>query len=346
MKPKRIAVVGAGLIGIRHIECAIKTRDAELAAIVDVTEAAAKIAQSYSVPYFNDIEKMINSVKPDGVIISTPNELHIENAYPCIIKDIPVLIEKPLATDLPEARNLLELAEEKHLPVLTGFFRRYNSIVQATKNQIHSGRIGQIVSVHSHFWLYKNSGYFDNIWRRSKGAGPININLSHDIDLLLYFLGDIEYLNAYASNSTRQFEVEDTAVIIAQFRNSALCTINMSDSIPSPWSWELTAGDNPAYPKTDQLYCMIGGTKGSIEMPNNKLWYYSDERHWYRPISSEVFMKTIQDSLCTQMEHFIDVIRGEAQPLASGQDGLKVMEVIEAIKLSIEEERKVYLSEI
>ncbi len=346
MKETKIAVVGAGLIGVRHIESAMKAISVDVAAVVDVSEKGKQTAERYDIPFFNDIEKMIDTVSPDGVIIATPNELHITHAMPCVRKGIPVLVEKPLATNIQETRNFIALADKNHVPVLTGYFRRFNNVVQATKEQIENGRIGKIVSVHTHFWLHKDESYFENQWRRLSGAGPININLSHDIDLLLYFIGDIDYLHAYASNATRSFEVEDTAVIIAKFKNSALCTINMSDTIPSPWSWELTAGDNPSYPKTDQLYCMIGGTDGSIELPNNRLWHYTDERHWYKPISSEIFMKKIQDPLIAQLEHFAAVIRGEASPIVSGLNGLKVMEVIEALKLSVETGNTVHIKSV
>lgn len=346
MKLTKIAVVGAGLIGRRHIESTQKTHNVAVAAVVDLTEKGKEIAQSHDIPFFNDIEEMIDAVQPDGVIIATPNELHMQNAIPCVQRGIPVLIEKPFATDILKARELLDMAQKNATPILTGYYRRFTGIVQATKEQISSGRIGNIVSAHTHFWIYKNKRYFDHQWRRSPGAGPVNINLSHDIDLLLFFMGDIECLNAYASSSTRHFEVEDTAVIIARFKNSALCTINLSDTIPSPWSWELTAGDNPTYPKTDQLYGMIGGDKGSIELPNNRLWYYSGERHWYTAINTETFMKRGKAPLVAQIEHFGEVIRAEADPIVTGYDGLKTMVAIEAIKMSAKSGKTVYLKDI
>ena len=248
-----------------------------------------------------------------------------------------------MATDIDEAKACIDLAKKKNIPILTGYYRRYSPEVIASKEQIVQNEIGDLVSVHSNFWVYKPDNYYAVDWRTKKGAGPIQINLSHDIDLLLHFMGDVKSLSALSSHRTRGYEVEDSAVIMCEFASGALGTINLSDAIPSPWSWELSSSDNPAYPKTDQFYCMIGGVKGSLELPNNRIWYYQNEPNWYTPINTKTFLTPINDPLITQIEHFADVIAGDATPLVSGEDGLRVMKVIEAIQTSIAEKKMVYL---
>ena len=98
------------------------------------------------------------------------------------------------------------------------------------------------------FWLYKHKNYFTENWRISKGGGPLGINLVHDLDIICYLLGPITYVQAFTSNKIRKYKVEDTATVNLIFKSGALCTINISDTIVSPWSYELTAGENPVYP--------------------------------------------------------------------------------------------------
>ena len=348
---KKIAVVGAGLIGKKHLKVIQSLPCVDNCALVDVTDEAKDIAGHYNIPFFSDLATMLDTIKPDGVIIATPNTMHMQGARACIERSIPVLVEKPFATDIDEAKAIVGLAESKNVPILTGYFRRYNAKVRQSKQVIEDGALGQLVSVHANFWCYKpDDGYFDVVWRTKIGGGPIQINLSHDIDLLLHFMGDIESVTAISNNAVRNFEVEDTAVVLCKFKNGALGTINISDTIVAPWSWEMTSGDNAEHPHTQSVYCMIGGTEASLELPNNRLWHYNGghynrEGHWKTPISSTVFKTDLGDSLSTQIDHFCDVIGGTATPYVSGRDGLRVMQVTDAIVQSINTGQTVTLNQ-
>ncbi|WP_375167835.1 Gfo/Idh/MocA family oxidoreductase [Bradyrhizobium sp. CCGB01] len=96
--------------------------------------------------------------------------------------------------------------------MLTGHHRRHNPMIQRAKAEIDSGRLGPIVSVHGMFWLIKPDEYFDVAWRREKGAGPVFLNLIHDVDLLRYLCGDIVAVQAAQSNRLRGNAVEETGV--------------------------------------------------------------------------------------------------------------------------------------
>jgi predicted dehydrogenase len=128
-----------------------------------------------------------------------------------------------------------------------------------------------------------------------------------------------------------------------KFQSGALCTFNLSDTVASPWSWETTAGENPAYPSTPQSCYMIGGTKASLAIPDMRLWKHEDAGHWKQPISATSFPKSNMDPLIAQMRHFVNVIRGQAEPLVSGEEGLKSLSVVEAIKKSSKSAETIYL---
>ncbi len=129
----------------------------------------------------------------------------------------------------------------------------------ALKDIIDSGRLGQVLVVNAMFWLFKPDDYFDIEWRRQAGAGPIFLNLIHDIDNLRYLFGDISAVQARESNAVRGNAVEETAVILIEFENGVLATASVSDAVVAPWSWEMTTGENPVYPKTTKPATSLAG---------------------------------------------------------------------------------------
>lgn len=345
-KTLSLALAGAGLIGRRHAEAIMTLGDAaRLHAIVDPAGEAKDYAAGLGVAWYPDLNAMFSAGAPDGVIIATPNHLHVENGLECISRNIPILVEKPIASSVGEARRLVEAANEREVPLLVGHHRRHNPLIAAAKDALDTGAVGTIVTVHAMFWLYKPDDYFSAGWRNRPGAGPVFINLIHDIDVLRHLCGEIACVEAMQSASTRKHANEDTAVIILRFESGALGTVNMSDTVAAPWSWELTSKENPAYPPTDEFCYLIGGTAGSLELPGLSLWSYPDgKRDWLRTLASSRIAFRPEDPLVRQIRHFCSVIRGRDKPLVSGREGLRTLEVIEAIKRSAETVKAVFLT--
>ncbi len=330
----RIAVVGAGLIGRRHAGAVLAAKGVELACIVDPAPAAQEYAAEIDVDWVPDIAALVDRGGVDGVILSTPNVMHADGALACIGAGLPVLIEKPLTTDLESARMVVSAAEAATIPIATGHHRRHNPLIARAKSLIDEGALGQLASVHGMAWFMKPDEYFDIEWHRSKGAGPVYINLIHDIDLLQYFCGPVTSVHADESNVIRGNEVEDTAVILLRFESGLLGTVNVCDCAVAPWSWELTARENPIYPATGEDCYWIGGTHGSLSLPNLTFWSNPGKRSWWEPISGIRMPFDFSDPLILQAEQFGRVVRREEEPLVSGRDGLAALAVIEAVKSS------------
>ena len=217
-----------------------------------------------------------------------------------------------------------------------------NSIVSKIKDVISSGKLGTIVSANVLCWLYKHKEYYKESWRTNKGGGPLGINLVHYIDLICYLLGPIQFVQAFTSNKIRKFKVEDTATVSLLFKSGALCTLNISDTIVAPWSYELTAGENPAYPVTNQSSYMIGGTKGSLQFPNLKYWFYKKERSWWNKILvNENKNKKNDSTLVNQIDHFAEVVSKKIKPKVNGSDGLVSLKIFAAITKSAKTGNKV-----
>ena len=208
-------------------------------------------------------------------------------------------------------------------------------MVKAAKAAIDAGRIGDIRAIQALCWFYKPDYYFDAApWRTRKGAGPISVNLVHDVDLLRHFCGDVATVQAVSTPSRRGFENEDLATAILQFKSGAVATISVSDSIVAPWSWELTARENPAYPATNESCYLIGGSQGGLSLPDLRVWQHAGAPDWWRPISAQTLTCGMDDPLVVQMVHFSQVIAGREAPLVPGSEGLKSLEVVEAVSQS------------
>ncbi|MBX2880521.1 MAG: Gfo/Idh/MocA family oxidoreductase [Granulosicoccus sp.] len=341
----RLAVIGAGLIGSRHAEAAMLTQGVTLASIADPSAAGKSVAEGYGVDHYTSLQELIAEDKPDGIVLATPNQLHVENTLECIEAGLPTLIEKPLAVSLDGARKIVDAGKAAGVPLLTGHHRRHNPLIARAKSIIEEGQLGEITAVQGTTWFFKPDDYFNVDWRRRRGAGPVYLNLIHDIDMLRHLCGEVTEVHAMESNAVRGNEVEETAVILLRFENGTLGTVNVSDTVVAPWSWELTARENPVYPATSELCYQIGGTKGSLSLPNLALWSHPEKQSWFEPISATKVTFDFEDPLTRQLRQFAAVIRGTEAPLVSAAEGLKNQQVIEAVKRSAASGDTVFLAD-
>ena len=333
-QPVRIAVAGAGRIGQAHIERILEEPEAELAAIVDPAPNAQQQAVMLGVPYFADLETALRSAKPDGVVIATPNRLHVAGGLAAVNAGVPMLLEKPVADNVDGALRLVSAAEQAGVAILVGHHRRHSPLIQRAKQIIASGRLGTITAVSGLCWFLKPPDYFEGpgAWRREPGGGVVLINLIHVIDDLRNLCGEVVSVQAADSNAARGFPVEDTAAIILHFANGALGTLSVSDAAAAPWSWELTAGEDKAYPSTDQFCYLVAGTEGALTVPRLDVWRHGGPAGWWSPMQVERCIEPEQDPLTLQMRHFCRVIRGQTRPLIDGREGTRTLETTLAVK--------------
>ncbi|MEX0320198.1 MAG: Gfo/Idh/MocA family protein [Ruegeria sp.] len=341
-----IAIIGAGLVGRRHVVASRTLRDVDLIAAVDPSAQGHAFATENGVPCYGTLDELFDNQTPDGVILATPTTLHVEQGIECIRRGCPVLVEKPIAVEASDALSLVREADRLGVPLLVGHHRRHNPIIRAAKDAIETGEIGNVRAVHVNCWFYKPDEYFDAApWRKKVGAGPISVNLVHDIDLMRHLAGEVVSVQAQSVRSERGFENEDVAAALLTFETGAIGTISVSDSIVAPWSWEMTSRENPVYPPTSESSYMIGGSHGSLSVPDLRLWTHQDgQRDWWTPISATAMKCGASDPLVNQLRHFADVVRNGVAPIVSGWEGLRTLQVIEAIQNSCKSGRAVRIS--
>jgi predicted dehydrogenase len=316
MKKLRLAVAGAGVIGRRHLQLIRAHPACDLVAIADPVPAAAALAADHGVPAYRSLDELLAAQRPDGVIIATPNALHVPQALACIAARVPVLIEKPVADRLDEALRLTDAAAHSGVPVLVGHHRRHSPVIEAAAAVLHGGRLGTLVAVQASAVFAKPASYFtDGPWRARRGGGPILINLVHEVDGLRALLGEITEVQAMASCATRGFEVEDTAAVSLRFASGVLGSLLLSDCGASPRSWEQTSGEDASYDHhPGQSCCMLVGTQGSLMLPTLDLYSYPGAPSWHAALECERLPRALGDPLQRQLDHFCAVVRGEAVP--------------------------------
>jgi predicted dehydrogenase len=338
MNKTRIAVVGAGQIGQAHMGVAQNSATCVLSAVVDPSRAAVALAAQAGVPHYLSIEALLAADRPDGLILATPNPLHLPQALQCIAAGMPILLEKPVATTVADGERLVKAVDETGARVLIGHHRAHSPIMAKAKELIDAGRLGKLVAVMGSAMFFKPDAYFaDAPWRREAGAGPILINLIHEVHNLRLLCGDIVAVQAFASHVTRGFPVEDTVAINLRFASGALGTFMLSDTAASARSWEQTSQENKAYASYDDEDCyVIAGTVGSLSVPTMRLKTYgrAEDRSWCKPFDVSVADMNRSDPLALQLAHFGEVVRGEAAPLVTVRDGVANLRVTEAIALA------------
>jgi len=335
MRKLRIAVAGAGYIGQAHMDVAQRSLTCTLSAIVDPSSAAVLRAAEAGVPLYASLEELFERDRPDGVILATPNQLHVPQALACIEAGLPTLLEKPIAPSVAEGKTLVDAVARSGAKLLVGHHRAHSPIMAKAREVVASGQLGRLVTVVGSATFFKPDAYFaDGPWRREPGGGPILINMIHEVHNLRMLCGDIVAVQAFASQATRGFAVEDTVAINLRFANGALGTFMLSDTAASPRSWEQTSQENKAYPSYDDEDCyVISGTNGSLSVPTMRLKTYPrpEDRSWWKPFEVGSVGMVRDDPLKHQIEHFGAVIRGEAEPLVSARDGLLNLRITEAI---------------
>ncbi|MCY4286854.1 MAG: Gfo/Idh/MocA family oxidoreductase [Thiotrichales bacterium] len=334
VEPVRLALFGAGGIGMRHLALAEEEPECVLVAVADPLAAAAPATGRYQARFYRDYRELLAREQLDGAIVATPNDAHAEVGIACVERGLPVLVEKPITDTVASARALLAAAAQHGAPLAVGHHRRFDPAIGVARDAIRAGRIGRLAAVQCLWALRKHDAYYDAEWRRMRpSGGPALINLIHDVDLLRYLCGDVVSVYAEGGSELRGHEVEDTVAATLRFASGAVGTIVASDATPSPWSWECGTGENPLIPPTGRNCYRFLGTEGALALPRLDLWRHDDgvPASWHATIRARTLAVGPRAALKDQLRHFCAVVRRERAPRVSGEDGLRTLATTLAI---------------
>lgn len=225
----RLAIIGAGVIGTIHARL-IESLGAEatLAAVIDTEfERAEQLAAAYGARPYGSAADAYRAEVIDAVAVCLPSALHTDAAVEALEAGKHVLIEKPIATTLPDADRIVAAERASGRTVAVISQRRFQTPAVTIKAAIASGRLGNLTSGLAESALYRPQEYYDSgDWRGTlaiDGGGALMNQGIHALDLLIWMLGEPTEVSAQtASIAHERIEVEDVAAATVRFRNGAI----------------------------------------------------------------------------------------------------------------------------
>ncbi|MEM6387266.1 MAG: Gfo/Idh/MocA family oxidoreductase [Pseudomonadota bacterium] len=322
----RLAVLGAGAIGRRHLAHIAEHPELSLAAIIDPDPASATLADAPWVPTFDAFDGEL-----DGVVIATPTQFHEALFDQAAERGWHALIEKPIASDVAGASRMIATAEARGVHILTGHHRRFHPRVTALKSALP--RIGQPVLANVMWSVQKPADYFDLAWRQGPEGAPVRMNVSHELDLLQFLFGEVADVAGLGANAVRQTARVESGGVVLRFVSGVIATIAFADCAASPWGFEHGTGENPNIAQTGETSMTITGTDGAIAFP--ALTLFHGARDWGAVPNAVQVPHGDGVPLVLQLEHFARVIAGQEQPLNDGTAGRRTLELtLEAERLT------------
>ncbi len=325
MAALRLAVIGGGVIGAMHARAAAAVDDCRLVAICDPDPTRADLAAELDAAYHASLDPVLDEVGADAAIVATPTQTHLAVTRLLAERRIPVLVEKPIASTLEEAREIVALEEKYDVRIGVGHHRRHNPLVDRARAVVREGTLGRFVGVNVMWALNKHDGYFDIDWHTRPGAGPVLTNLIHDIDALRCICGEITSVYARTRSDLRNLAVEDTVSVLLDFESGAVGTILGCDRVASPWAWEVTSGEYTMFPIHAESCYHFLGTSASLAFPQMKLWRYpaGEGGTWFDTLESEQLEGATGTPLERQIANLCAMARGVAEPVVSPRDAAR-----------------------
>jgi predicted dehydrogenase len=255
-----------------------------------------------------------------------------------------VLVEKPLAASLQDCDLMIQAAKDHHVKLATVSQRRFYAPCQRIKQAIEDGRIGKPVLGSAALLCWRDEGYYrSDPWRgtwQDEGGGVLVNQAPHQLDLLHWYMGDIQTLFGFWGNLNHTYiEVEDTAVAVIQFKNGGLGNLILSNSqSPALYGKVLIHGSNGASigVQTDGGAMFVAGLSEIEEAPYNDHWtipgetehlaqWQQQDRDFFAGIKATEYYHQ------QQIDDFCLAILEDRDPLITGEDGRKTVEIFTAV---------------
>ncbi len=328
----KIGVIGCGYWGPNLIRNFVENPSSKVVMVADLQkERLSKIESSYSHIMVTKNYKELYSQDLDAVVIATPPASHYSLAKECLEHGLHVLVEKPITLKSQNAEELIEISKKRGLVLMVGHTFEYNAAVFALKNLIDSGELGQIYYVDA---ARLNLGLFSRdlivLWELAP----------HDISILLYILGRVPLsVSAHGMPFVNE-GIQDVVYMNMVFPDNILAHIHVSWLDPCKVRRVTVVGSKKmvVYNDVESLEKIRIYDKGVDKPPYTNT--FGDFQLSYR--YGDVIIPNIRlaEPLQKECQHFLDCINNHSTPQSSGQDGLKVVKIIEAAQKSLSENGK------
>jgi len=333
----KIGIVGAGIWGSNHALALSSHPPGELTMICDSDGARARrLAEKHGCAWTTSLDELADS-DVQAVTVATPDHLHAAPTLRMLAAAKHVLVEKPLATTVTEARKMVEAAESAGVKFMVDFHARWHPLFMGAKGYAESGQLGDPVVAYARL---SNTLYVPTeMLRWSGNSGPEWFLFPHVMDVVRWILGS-EPVEVFARGhrgvlEKRGLDCWDAIQALVEFENGAICTFETSWVLPS------------SYTNVVDNRLSLVGSKGGLEIKNEPaLWAFTDRFH--TPFSSESVTRygKAWGFQYESIRYFVDCVANDVTPEAGGRDGLVATAMIEASLKSLRERRPVRMEEL
>ncbi|MFT3682740.1 MAG: Gfo/Idh/MocA family oxidoreductase [Ferruginibacter sp.] len=330
MKKIRFALIGCGRIAQRHAKNIQAV--GELVAVCDIDASKAKeLGEAYGAGFYYNLDDMLAAEKDkvDVMAVCSPNGLHALHSIQSLNAGFHVLCEKPMAISVSDCGEMIKAAERNNKRLFAIKQNRFNPPVTEVKRLLDEGIFGKIYSVQLSCFWNRNNDYYANSWKGTNDmdGGTLFTQFSHFVDLLYWMIGDVKSTEAFMANFHHQgiIEFEDTGVVILQFYNGVIGTVNYTVN---------------SYKKNMEGSLTIFAEKGTVKIGGqylNELEYQHIENYKIENLpagNAANSYGTYQGSMSNHdkvYENVVDVLLNGAIINTSSFEGLKTVEIIDKI---------------
>lgn len=328
MEKIKIGVIGCGYWGPNLVRNFIEIPEASVKGIADIDQDRLDHVK-IRYPQIDLVTKDYHDLFSrglDAIVIATPPQTHFDIARDCLLQDLHILVEKPMTLNSQDARDLVEIANQRNLALMVGHTFVFNPAVTALKEMIDNGSIGEVQyvdAVRVSLGLYNSS--LNVIW----DLAP------HDISILNYILEDHPVKVCTQGSSCIQPGIEDIAYLTLVFPNDILAHIRMSWLDPCKTRKITIVGTKKMliYDDVESLEKIKIYDKGVEAIRHTNTYGEFQFAYHYGDIVTPYIR--LDEPLRLECLHFLDCIRTNNPPLTDGNNGLEIIEIIEAAQISL-----------
>jgi len=327
-----VGVIGVGSMGQNHAR--VYSEIANLVGIADKNkENGQKVADRFKIKCYTDYIEFLKLPELDAVSIATPSSTHSEVAMAALKAGKHILVEKPLALKIDDARELVETAREYGLTLAVGHVERYNPVVEVTKKILDSGQFGDLITV--------TSRRVSSFPARIKDAGVIMDLGIHDIDIVRFLIGSkvsgVFTLAGATGTSSAGKDKEDHANILLDFENGVSGFIEINWLTPMKVrKVSLTCSKN---------FVVMDYMDQSLEVSSSSLGEY-DIGDLYR-VPQKYDIKRIdvrrEEPLKNELSDFLNAVSSRSEPMVTGADAIETLKIAQAAIESYKRKSKIDL---
>ncbi len=341
MDKVRFGIIGCGVIAPWHARSIVDIEEAELLACCDIIrERAEKLAEEFGVPrVYTNHKELLADPDIDAVCICTPSGLHGPIAIDAAHAGKHIMCEKPIEITLPKIDATIQACREAGVKLGVIFQRRTSPVWHKIKETIEAGKLGKMVLGDAYLKYYRSQEYYDSgEWRGTwelDGGGALMNQGVHMVDILRWIMGPVESVYALADHLVRRIEVEDTACAVIKWKSGAFGVLQGTTSV------------TPGMPHRLEFH----GELGSILTEGERIVKWAvpgeEEPSMEQKVqigSSESDPKSIAtEGHRIQIRDLCYAIREDREPMVTGEEARKAVEIILAVYESARTGRPVYL---